>query len=610
MDGSVIFTCFNYVYLQENQLYFAKGFHEDVDFMFKAYFFAQRFQVLNRVLYIKSNRSGSIVNTLSKKHVDGFFRALAEIYSTLTNESSSDKFIESFTLGVIATVATRLRQICHLDKQEDLFEYLHEKLSVFSQKNRLNFSIADSGFQTQYVQAFKTFVYEFLPSQDKSKFKTKDKLLSIFSKTWSCYDLHNSIFIAPDQVRTCCKRFFVDGEMKGDVALLTGDEYNYSDFNLNNILNEKQKLYTEINKGESDKCTGCNFLEFKAWDNFKFEHLSFEYHSVCNMKCIYCSETYYGGFDSKYDVDKLLDELASNGKLTETRSIVWGGGEPTLGKNFDEMFTRLHIDFPDIQQRVITNATKLSPIVLQAISNNSANVVTSIDAGTKEKFFEVRKNKQFEKVFRNLTQYAKASPDNVTIKYIFMDENASLLEVNAFVNEVSKHGLQNCNFQISYDFKQESISDTHFALIHILYIKLSKLGAPLVFLDDLLVTRVKSSKINYSKVDEYFIENGFQELVSSNSPPREVVIWGAGMQTEALLSSQRFNEKYKVAYLVDNTPQKVGTKLKGYEILDPGVLRQDDKKVIISAVQNSRIIRQKYLMLGLSPQNLLSDMLL
>ena len=42
----------------------------------------------------------------------------------------------------------------------------------------------------------------------------------------SCDYLHHSIYLAPNELRHCCKRFFYDGKIQGDVKIF---EVNKSD---------------------------------------------------------------------------------------------------------------------------------------------------------------------------------------------------------------------------------------------------------------------------------------------------------------------------------------------------------------------------------------------
>lgn len=611
MDGSVIFTLMRKQFLDENGIRFFQGYHEDVDFMLKVYAKAQRYSILNDVIYIKDNRTGSIVNTISTKHIVGMFRAYAEMHKFMTDAGlTSANYQRSYLLGIIGVVATRIRQICLSENSTDLYACLHQQLEQLSRDTKVDFSLLKDEFETKYIKIFNYFVNAFDPKEPRSAEKVNQYLADIQPKSWSCYDLHNSLFFAPDQVRTCCKRFFRDGEMKGDVALLTPSEYAFSDYNVANIFDEKKKLFIEINKGESDRCTGCDFLEFKDWGQMKCEYISFEYHSVCNMKCVYCSDTYYGGEKSKYDVPNLLTELQDTGNLTDCKAIVWGGGEPTLGANFDSMLKQVSDKFPTIQQRVISNATKMSRSIEDGLQNNTISLVTSIDAGTKEKFMEVRDHKQFERVLKNLQKYAEFGAENITVKYIFLDQNATLSEIQAFIEKIREYGLNQCNFQISYDFKKELVSNHDLALITIMHGELVKLNAPLVVLDDLLISRVKRSDIDYQQVNRMLDDYGYDCYVLDENNKKEVVIWGAGKQTEALLSNERFNSLYNVAYLVDNTPSKIGTKMDGYDIFSPEVLMQDNKKVLISAVQNSVLIKRKFLELGLKMEDLVKDMII
>ena len=36
----------------------------------------------------------------------------------------------------------------------------------------------------------------------------------------TCKDLENSLYVAPNEIRACCKRFFYEGKMRGDAKLL------------------------------------------------------------------------------------------------------------------------------------------------------------------------------------------------------------------------------------------------------------------------------------------------------------------------------------------------------------------------------------------------------
>ena len=158
----------------------------------------------------------------------------------------------------------------------------------------------------------------------------------IKKKTFSCPSLHHSVYLAPDQLRHCCKRFFLKGKMEGDVKIF--EVKNNDDITKERILSEKNKLYQNINKGKKTPCTGCPYLTKDYWpelDKLELKTLSVESHSLCNMKCSYCSEIYYGGLKANYDVKKIVKELSLT-NISKDLQVSWGGGEPVLMDKFEE----------------------------------------------------------------------------------------------------------------------------------------------------------------------------------------------------------------------------------------------------------------------------------
>ena len=130
----------------------------------------------------------------------------------------------------------------------------------------------------------------------------------------SCIHIQNSVYLSPHEIRACCQRFFVDNKIKGDVALLALDEPKDIDFS--EVINAKEKLVTDINSGEDDRCNGCSLLEEREWPKIaeeKINVISIENHSLCNMKCTYCSDTYYGGVEPQYSLKFLFNTMPEVG---------------------------------------------------------------------------------------------------------------------------------------------------------------------------------------------------------------------------------------------------------------------------------------------------------
>ncbi|WP_024850577.1 glycosyltransferase [Hydrogenovibrio kuenenii] len=619
MDGSVIYTSMQREFLEKNLIRFKAGLHEDVDFIFLVYFFAENIGVLDMPLYVKNNRKDSIINSISIDHLKGYFRAFNDIYSFLKSNDSLTKIEkESGFKGLIGLVATRVRDICNYEPDDvhayDMLHFLYkEHLKIIESYFE---GVAKPHLITKYGRIYKAFLkFSRNESFDKDGVQELRRFMTdIAPKSWSCYDLHSSIFLGPDEVRACCKRFFVDNEKKGDVVLLKPPSYSFSEFTAENILKQKRDLYFRINKDEAPECSGCPFLEFKDWGHaptLDVEHISFEYHSVCNMKCSYCSDTYYGGKKVQYDIEGLVDGLISSQKMDACNSIVWGGGEPTADKMFPTLLSKMANAFPKVRQRVITNATRHLEVVANLIEKDQVTITTSIDAGSEAVFQQVRDSKKFHLVLQNLQKYAQNKPENITVKYIVLDENNSFEEIQSFVSLVHEYGLVGCNFHISYDFNKEKVDQKSMFAVVALYALLKKLGARLIFFDDLLRHRLDNmSKDQYVSVRAFLSELGHGDAIADYNDFHEIIIWGAGTQTKELLMKSLFLKNVNVAYIVDDTPSKIGTSFGGYPVYSSKKILEDDLPVLISAVQGSPKILSKFSEMQLDEKRLIKGLIL
>lgn len=621
MDGSVIYTLVRRQLITQNNLRFFHGIHEDVDFIFKVYFCANNINYIDEPLYFKKNRSTSIVNTISISHINGYFRAFSEILHFIKQHADTpNKFTISFLTGLIGIVATKVRDIylSTLSNNEKyaLYHTLHDAyLEFYKQLN--NPKIIN--LQTKYGIIFNFFL-EVMQCKNNSEDVTKamsEFMQDIHKKSWSCYDLHHSVFLRPNEIAACCKRFFVGSEMKGEVTLVHSGESDLSKITPELILKSKQNLYYRINKGLSSECSGCPFLEFKDWgyiNELKIEHISLEYHSLCNMKCIYCSEKYYDGSKPDYDVEKLIKDLFSQNSLDHCKSIVWGGGEPTVDKSFEPLIKLIADKLPHITQRVITNSVKFSNVILDLLAQNKATVVTSVDAGTQSTFKKVRVNSSFDKVFENLRRYYQANSKNITIKYIINQNNNDPEEILNFVKLIETYRLIQCNFQISYDFTEESTDFNSIIAAIMLYGGLNDLGCYLIIFDDLLRQRLNNlSESTYNAVKNRVSELGLSSYLANSDDYKEVAIWGAGIQTKMLIENTFFFKQVKVRYIVDlnvSYDNMQPKKLLGIEVLSPSVLLDTNIPVLISAVQRSPIIYKNYLQLGLEKSRLIKGLII
>lgn len=624
MDGSLIFSAVKRSLLLQHKIQFASGLHEDVDVLFKLYWHAQKVGYLNDVIYLKDDRDQSIVNHISLRHLDGFLRAWEEIGHYIQLGSASGQLQRNYQTGLHAVVATRLRAILHNTTSGSvaplylaLYKGVQNLLNTFDWLQPPDIAVEVNKDKTQYAQLTYIFwmtMQTHMDHPEEYEAILMEVLPEIIKKSWSCVDLHHSVFLGPDEIRTCCKRFFVDGEMRGDVVLKKIPQGQIVPVTPQGILKDKQTLLTKINQGVETACSGCPFLEFKEWaplDTLKIKYLSFEYHSVCNLKCSYCSDTYYGGEQARYDVKGLVNKFLSQNMLNECHTIVWGGGEPVVGKDFAEMLARTVSALPNAKQRVLTNSIKHSSTVEKFLQSGQVSVTTSVDAGNKETFSNIRGMDSLNKVIRTLKKYATANADQVTIKYIFTEGNCSLDEVHAFVDMIESNQLLNCNFQISCDFKHETIaSDAVIAMIA-LYGLLTDKDCRLVFFDDLLRQRLSETHAQAEPIIKSTLSTlGLGHIIADSHAYPKVAIWGAGWQSKYLIEKSSFFREVEVEYFIDSRASRIGERFMDHDIVGPEQLLKSEIPVVIAAVQNLPIIYQSFQQLGIDDKRLIKQLII
>lgn len=618
MDGSVIFTAMRRDMLLLHDLRFACGIHEDVDFIFRVYFHARSVTFLDRVLYRKRNHADSIIHNISERHIDGYFRAWQEIGAFLSaarmDEEKRAEWLGYHQQGSCGAVATRVREIVRHSRQAEevphLFQAVYHRARNLLRAGMMPAAINGHTLYKTITKSFmKTMEEEGLSLAEKAG-QISDNIKSLEGKSWSCVDLHHSVFLRGSQVRTCCKRFFVEGEMRGDVVLF--DVAPGEEVTPDAILESKRELHQKLNSGVSCDCDGCPFLEFKNWgplNSLDVRYLSLEHHSVCNLECNYCSDEYYGGKQAQYNVAGTVDQMIDNGALEKCSVVVWGGGEPTIGKDFDYILGRLLEKLPAAQQRVLSNSVKKSASVCDLLEGYNAQLVTSIDAGSDDTFAAIRGRRRMKEVLGNLKAYSDVNARKVTIKYIFTQGNDTLSEVQGFVSRMTEADLLKCNFQISGNFKNEYISTETAKAMVAMFGLLRKAGAQVVYFDDLLRHRLGEviNPANSQQVKEIHDEVGFDFIATPERYP-EVVIWGAGQQAKYFVSQCAFFKQSRLVHFVDETPSKIGTLYENIPIQDPSSLTSSDYPVIIAAVQSYPIILERYRKLGLPESRLISDL--
>lgn len=414
----------------------------------------------------------------------------------------------------------------------------------------------------------------------------------------TCKHLENSLYIAPNEIRACCQRFFFNGKMRGDAELLKiKDDNNLPGYN--EITKARVKLFDDIQSNKSDQCIGCPqlFLTNKKPElNGDINHLSIEHHSVCNLRCSYCSEIYYGGKKSKYNVSEFVKKLSIENSLKNCKQVVWGGGEPTLDKTFETIVNEIQ-DFanPKIYHRVFTNSVRYHESISKFLKNGLIKIVTSIDAGTPETFAKIRGRNKFYNVFENLEKYSLINSKKITVKYILTEENTTFLELEKFVENCLKYKLSDCCFQISMNFKKDKLSLNFLKSIIFLMSVFKKNKIFKFFGDDHIMARFKTLN-NKEKIliNQYIVENGFQDLVLNNFlKSNNVSLFGVNLIAENILKKNITKNELSKITLVDSDENKQGKFINGIQIVKPDILKINNDKIFIASAQSYDDIYEK-----------------
>jgi glycosyltransferase involved in cell wall biosynthesis/organic radical activating enzyme len=601
LDGSVIFTAFKLDFILRNKIKFRSGIHEDIDFIFKSYLLCDKLNSCDVTIYKKNVRLNSITNTISFSRVESYFNAWFEIWNfneTFECNVCNSKHADDQGLGILGAIVSIAREITRFSQSNTEGGALLNHVYEIIRKNNLLSKIPnlDSNYQTTtYYRIWK----KFLQASDKKEYDSFISFCKIIEgKSLSCNDIENSLFLSPNEIRTCCKRFYVDGERRGDAKLPIENFKIDQEVSVLEITKSKLRLKHWINSGQSTSCSGCPFLEFKKWDNDKnltINYLSMEHHSICNLRCSYCSDEYFGGEKPKYNVLKTIDSLAQNKSFIDLQTVVWGGGEPTLDPNFNSMLGVIKKAAPNSRQRFLSNSMRPSKELLDSLKNGNSELVTSVDAGTALTFKLVRGRSGIEKQLSVIKEYLEASPNFVTIKYIFTEGNDSESEINSFVDLILKYGLGDAIFQISNDFKDEYISFNRATRIAQLYGLLIKSGVKLVFLDDLLQLR-----LNWS---EHLLTNSnwqdaAGEMCANVEDRDSFIFWGNGEIANTLLSRRDFITRWGIEKIYDHRPDRVQMKVSGIGVEFPTFELLRNKKIVPLASQGMPVLLNDIKKLG------------
>ena len=223
---------------------------------------------------------------------------------------------------------------------------------------------------------------------------------------YSCPWIEHGLVFFQYKLANCC----ICGHEAGGHTLLR-DNYTGQPIDWERIFKIKDIYRKFHKKGKIHKnCINCPYLIESNWgNNGKYINCMYISHwSDCNSKCIYCfSSQHPEDFDrkSKYSVLPILKDMFQKGYLAENAQVSFGGGEPTLLDEFEDIMNFL-LDNYFWGIRVHTSGIKYSQAMARAINEIRGYIVVSVDAGSKDVYEKIKQVPCYDIVRENIRKYA------------------------------------------------------------------------------------------------------------------------------------------------------------------------------------------------------------
>lgn len=271
----------------------------------------------------------------------------------------------------------------------------------------------------------------------------------------SCELLKNEITFFQNQIQSCCS------SQMGPVYY---PDYKGEKVDVQKILEIKSNAFEQMKNGDIPKnCKGCFNLKPFDGKNFqrKFSRLIISHWVHCNCSCIYCARNEFS--DGKvtrepknsdyYDMLPILREMYQNDLLSTNNDLFvdFQGGDISVLKEFDDIIKELMAHNVGYI-RFTTNNIIYQPLIAELFKQGKAELMTSLDCGTKETYLKLKRVNKFDDTIENLKKYKQACPNAyIFVKYITVKGiNDNVDEVNKFLDLMFEIGIPTVSFEIDY----------------------------------------------------------------------------------------------------------------------------------------------------------------
>jgi len=196
-------------------------------------------------------------------------------------------------------------------------------------------------------------------------------------------------------------------------------------------------VINDLRQGRPTPCDNCNALREGIWDKtpklWRVGVTPYFAQTSCNFKCVYCFAK--GKMTKETDkTETPLDLLKGLYEIVKHENLVVGlaAGETTVNPWGDELLEFL------LQNRwhteIATNASVYNDKISTMLQNGIAEVLISLDAGTRETFAKIKGVDCWDMVMENTKKYAQAG-GKIKLKYLVSEGiNDNETDMDGFIN--------------------------------------------------------------------------------------------------------------------------------------------------------------------------------
>ncbi len=266
----------------------------------------------------------------------------------------------------------------------------------------------------------------------------------------SCEWIEAGLAFLDRKVTACCV-----GSSEGGMPTLA--EFSGGDLPITKILMKRWEIIAENQSKGFVPCKGCIHLTKKRWEPrvWLFEHVLLNHFTMCNIRCRYC----YSVKDKTNvilpsEVIRLLPTfkyMVNNRYLSPDATIYFGGGEPTVLPEFEELM-RFLTDY-GTRFCIFSNGVIFSKAILESLLARKVNtLLLSIDAGTREVYKTLKGVDCCDQVWENVNRYIEADKNTAWPKIILCEENYN--DVMPFLERVQKAGAVKLVYDIDAGMRE------------------------------------------------------------------------------------------------------------------------------------------------------------